>query len=215
MTAELLQRTANTQPLRCLFDIGSDTTLVNVRALPKGAHAKTVTGTNVTGVHGARLLNKEIHLEDIGIPEFSPIRRIPGPVRAKVFNNPDAAYDVIQGMDLLQVLGIDVRCSTKTVTWNNMVIPYRPSNDFDSAATTLTFLANDDPLDESKPPREDTSPLLYFILNMKKWIHILLHNNKSISMMTKNKSWSSFLPSTTSCSLGSLVVIHIVRYTCM
>jgi hypothetical protein len=29
-----------------------------------------------------------------------------------------------------------------------MVIPFRPSNYFDSAATTLTFLANDDPLDK-------------------------------------------------------------------
>jgi hypothetical protein len=121
---------------------------VNLGALPKGAHTKTVTGTNVTGVHGARLLNKEVLLEDIGFPEFSPTRRIPGPVRAKVFHIPDAAYDVILGMDLLQVLGIEVRCSTKTVTWHDMIIPFRPSNYFDSAATTLTFLANDDPLDE-------------------------------------------------------------------
>jgi hypothetical protein len=118
-------------------------------------------------------------------------------VRAKVFHNPDAAYDVILVMDLMQFLGSDVRCSTKTVTWNDiMVIPFRPSNYFDSAATTLTFLANDDPLDESKPPRRDTSPLLYFMLNMKRWIHILLHNNKSISTMTNDKSRASFLPNT-------------------
>jgi hypothetical protein len=79
---------------------------VNLRALPKGAHAKTVTSTSVTGVHGARLLNKEVLLEDIGFPEFSPTQRIPGPVRAKVFHDPDAAYDVILSMDLLQVLEV-------------------------------------------------------------------------------------------------------------
>jgi hypothetical protein len=79
-------------------------------------------------------------------------------VRAKVFHNPNATYGVIQGMDLLQVLGIDVRCSTKTVTWNDMVILFRPSNYFDSAATTLTFLANDDPLDEIEATKAGCKP---------------------------------------------------------
>ena len=65
-----------------------------------------------------------------------------------MFNNPNAAYDVILGMDLMQVLGIDICCSTKTVAWNDLIIPFRPSNYFDSAATTLTFVAEDDPLDE-------------------------------------------------------------------
>ena len=149
MTVGYLQRTSNSTPLRCLFDTGSDTTLVNRRALPKGANTRTVHGTHVTGLHGTKQLNQEVLLEDIGFPEFSPTQRIPGPVRAKVFDNPNASYDIIMGMDLMQVLGIDVRCSTKTVTWNDLVIPFRPSNYFDSAATTITFLAEDDPFEEA------------------------------------------------------------------
>jgi hypothetical protein len=88
---------------------------VNFRALPKGANARTVTGTKVTGVHSVKPLDQEVLLEDIGFPEFSPTQRIPGRVRTKVLNNHDAAYDVVLGMDLMQVLGIDIRCSTKTV----------------------------------------------------------------------------------------------------
>jgi Reverse transcriptase (RNA-dependent DNA polymerase)/RNase H-like domain found in reverse transcriptase len=34
------------------------------------------------------------------------------------------------------------------VAWNDLIIPFGPSNYFDSAATTLTFVAEDDPLDE-------------------------------------------------------------------
>ena len=120
MTVGSLQSTSNATPLRCLFDTGSDTTLVNRRALPKGAHPKTVSGTNVTGIHGVQHLKQEVLLEDIGFPEFSPTQRIPGPVRTKVFNNPNAAYDVILGMDLMQVLGIDICCSTKTVAWSGL-----------------------------------------------------------------------------------------------
>jgi hypothetical protein len=112
------------------------------------ANAKTVSGTNVTGIHGVKHLDQEVLLEDIGFPEFSPTQRNPGPVRTKVFNNPNAAYDVILGMDLMQVLGIDIRCSTKTVAWNDLVILFRPSNYFDSAATTHIFVVEDDPLNE-------------------------------------------------------------------
>ena len=97
--------------------------MANIRALPKGAHAKTVPGTKVTGVHGGRVLNQEVLLEDIGFPEFSPTQRIPGPIRATIFHNDDSVYDIILGMDVMQVLGIDVSCSTKTVTWNGLKVP--------------------------------------------------------------------------------------------
>lgn len=153
MTVGFVQRTVNPKPLRCLFDTGSDKTLFNRRALPKGANTKTVPGTQVTGIHGIHQMNQEVLLENVGFPEFSPTQRIPGPIRATVFDNPDASYDIILGMDLMQVLGIDVRCSTKTVTWNDLVVPFRPSNYFDSEATTLAFTAEDDPLDVADAAR--------------------------------------------------------------
>ena len=85
MTVGRIQNTSNQAPLRVLFDSGLDKTMANESILPKGAHAKTVTGTRVAGLHGAKLLNHEILMEEIGFPEFSPTQRIPGPVGATVF----------------------------------------------------------------------------------------------------------------------------------
>ena len=118
MTLGLVQNVPNNRPLKVLFNTGSDKTMANIRILPKGAHAKSVTGTRVTGVHGGKLLNQEILLSDIRFPEFSPTQHIPGPTRATVFTNPESNYDIILGMDVMQVLGININCSTKTVSWN-------------------------------------------------------------------------------------------------
>ena len=108
MCAGQVQRVASTYPLRVLFDSGSDVTLFSVRALPTRVHAKTVEGNKVVGVHGLKFLNQEVTLEDIVFPEFSATKRVPGPVRAKIFNNADSNCDVIIGMDVMQALGINV-----------------------------------------------------------------------------------------------------------
>ena len=144
MTVGMVQNVRNTKPLKVLFDTGSDKTMANMRILPKGAHAKTVNGTRVTGVHGGRVLNQEVLLGEVSFPEFSPTQRIPGPIRATVFHNPESNYDIILGMDVMQVLGIDINCSTKTITWNGNTVPVRPSNYFEEANFSLTMSAEED-----------------------------------------------------------------------
>jgi hypothetical protein len=99
-------------------------------------------------VHRGKILKQEVFLEDIGFPEFSLTQWIPGPIRSVVFQNPESTCDVILGVDAMQALGIDVSCSTKTVTWNGMMIPFRPSNCFDQGATAFAFAMEDDPFDE-------------------------------------------------------------------
>jgi len=142
MTVGSIQNTPNKKPLRVLFDTGADVTMANYRILPKGANPKTVPATNITGVHDSNQHNQQILIEDVGLPEFSPSQRIPGPIRATMFRNDKCQYDLIIGMDLLQVLGIQIDCATKTVTWQDMRIPFRPSNYFDIASFTLE--ADDD-----------------------------------------------------------------------
>ena len=105
----------------------------------------TVQGTRVTGIHGTELLNQQVLLEDMSFPEFSPTQRIPGPLRATMFRNDESAYDIIVGMDTMQALGIDIKCSTKSITWNGITVPFRPSNYFTD--TTFAFVTEDDPLD--------------------------------------------------------------------
>ena len=138
MTAGSVQGHKCLTPLKVLFDTGSDKTMFNSRALPAGANPKTVDGHRVTGIHGTELLNKEVMLTDVSLPEFSPTQRIPGPIRATIFNNENSKYDAIIGMDFMQAIGLDVLCSTKTITWNGNTIPFRPSDYFDNQ----TFLAS-------------------------------------------------------------------------
>ena len=115
MYARKIQKNDSGQPLKILFDTGSDKTMFNLRALPKGTSPKTVDGQRVVGVHGVELLNREVLLEDICLPEFSATQRVAGPIRAVIFNNKESTYDVIIGMDVMQVLGIVVDCATKTI----------------------------------------------------------------------------------------------------
>ena len=130
MFARKIQRNGSGQPLKVLFDTGSDKTLFNLRALPKGTSPKTIEGQRVVGVHNTEILNQEVLLEDICFPEFSATQRVPGPIRAVVFKNPESTYDVIIGMDLLQPLGFIINCDTKTISWNDNVVPFRPADYF-------------------------------------------------------------------------------------
>ena len=95
-----------------------------------------------------KILNQEVLLEDIGFPKFTPTQQIPGPICVTVFHNLESNYDVILSMDIMQVLGIDFSCSTKTVPWNELMIPFRPSNYFDKGATTFAFAEEEDPCEE-------------------------------------------------------------------
>jgi len=101
-------------PLCILFDSGSDTTLINQSALPKGAVAHIIAGGHkVNGIHGSAHLNQDVLMTGLCFPEFSPTQKIPGPIWATVFDNNESNYNIIIGMDLMSLLGIDINCSTK------------------------------------------------------------------------------------------------------
>jgi hypothetical protein len=111
---------------------GSDKTLINTRALPKGTKPSVNKGARFAGIHGTELLDKEVMLRNISLSEFSPTQKIAGPVRATLFDNSQSSYDVIVGMDLMQAVGINISCTTKTVSWNDNTIPFHPSDYFGS-----------------------------------------------------------------------------------
>jgi hypothetical protein len=130
MFARTIQKNKSGQPPKVIFDTGSDKTLFNLRALPKGTSPKTGKGQRVAGVHNTEILNQEVLLEDICFPEFSVTQRIPGPIKAVCFKNPESTYNVIIGMDLMQTLGIIVDCATNTISWNGNHVPFRPADYF-------------------------------------------------------------------------------------
>ena len=136
-------------PLKVLFDSGSDTTLLNRRALPKGANPRLVEPVAMTGVNSTKAHDQIVLLEGITFPEFSPTKKVSGPIEARVFDNPNSAYDVILGMDVLQVLGIDISCTTKTIVWDEERIPFHPKDYFseEHLMEALSAEMQTDPLD--------------------------------------------------------------------
>lgn len=150
MNCKMIQRTEFSAPLKVLFDTGSDRTMFNRRALPKGILPTTVPGQRYTTIHGSASLNNEVLLENLSFPEFSATRRVPGPVRASVYDNPNSVYDVILGMDVLQAIGFDISCSTKTIKWLDTFIEFRPVDYFSSSVLSASFASSsqDDPFDD-------------------------------------------------------------------
>jgi len=142
------------RPLRLLFDTGSDKTLVNYKALPKGASPSTGQGGRVTGVHGTAVLNQEVLITSLCLPEFSPTQKVPGPIRATMFKNDDSNYDLIIGMDLLQALGIDVMSSSKRVMWGDLTIPFRPSDYFVTHTFDASSISSEDNPDDEALAKE-------------------------------------------------------------
>lgn len=142
-------KTTNASPPRVLFDTLSDTTLYNFKSLPKGIVPRRVQGQRTTRVHGLKELNREVLIDRVCLPEFSPTQRIVGPIRCKVYDNPESSYDLIVGQDVLQLLKIKIDCDTKTVTWNNNMIPFHPTDYFEqSDVLEAMALEADDPLEE-------------------------------------------------------------------
>jgi hypothetical protein len=86
----------------------------------------------VTGVTTSALLDKEVLIEDMILPEFSATTCILGPINAIIMDNVESSYDFIIGMDLMQTLGIDIHNLSKTIVWGNLRVPFKPHDYFSS-----------------------------------------------------------------------------------
>jgi hypothetical protein len=77
-------------------------------ALPPGVNPSFGQKRHVTSVTSSALLDKEVLIEDMILPEFSATTWILGPIRAIIMDNVESSYDLIVGMDLMHKLEIDV-----------------------------------------------------------------------------------------------------------
>jgi hypothetical protein len=114
--AKKIQNVASDEPLKTLFDPGSDKTCINRRVLPTGVNGKTVDTLAVNTLNGIDEISQKVVLEGLTLPEFSATQRTDKKASAHVFNQPDSPYDLIFGLDLLVPLGIDISCLTQTMT---------------------------------------------------------------------------------------------------
>ena len=70
---QMQQQTIKTHPIVCLFDLGSDVTLIHQRAIPRHITIMT-SGDPITGITMVRTFasNKTVMLQGLSLPELSP-----------------------------------------------------------------------------------------------------------------------------------------------
>jgi hypothetical protein len=127
-----IQQTKVNILLKVLFDSRSDKTIFKRSSLPQGIEPSTVKKRKVSGVNTSSVTNQDVLLTDITLPEFLSSQRVPGPIRAIVINM-DAQYDLIIGMDVMQVIGLDLHNLSKTFVWNGNHVPFKSHDYFDDA----------------------------------------------------------------------------------
>jgi hypothetical protein len=86
----------------------------------------------VTGVTSSALLDKDVLIEDMILPEFYATTCILGPIRAIIMDNIESSYDLIIGMDIMQKLEIDIHNLSKTIVCGQLQVPFKPHDYFSS-----------------------------------------------------------------------------------
>jgi hypothetical protein len=105
-----IQQTKVNILLKVLFDSRSDKTIFKRSSLSQGIEPSTGKRHKVSGMNASSVTNQDVLLTDITLPEFLLSQRIPGPICAIVMKM-DAQYDLIIGMDVMQVIGLDLHNS--------------------------------------------------------------------------------------------------------
>jgi hypothetical protein len=103
----LIQQTKANILLKVLFDSGLDKTIFKRSSLPQGIEPSTEKKQKVSGMNASSVVDQHVLLTDISLPEFLLSQRIPGPIRALIMPM-DTQYDLIIGMDVMQVIGLDL-----------------------------------------------------------------------------------------------------------
>jgi hypothetical protein len=128
----MMQNTRVDCLLCVLFDSGADKMMMKRSVLPLGVNPSLGRKRQVTGVTTSALLDKEVLIEDMILPEFSATTHISGPICAIIVENVESSYDFILGMDLIQTLRIDIHNLSKTIVWGNLQVPFTPHDYFSS-----------------------------------------------------------------------------------
>ena len=81
-----IQNRPSCQPLKVLFDPGSDLTFIHQHVLPQGTNGKTVPPRQIKTLHGVKAINQMVVIKDISFPEFSPTQRVDKALQAYVYD---------------------------------------------------------------------------------------------------------------------------------
>jgi hypothetical protein len=130
--ARKTRNVASDQPLKTLHDPGTNETFVDRRILPKGANGKTVNPPPIKALNGVDIISQKSILEGLTLPEFSATQRMDKRAQAHVSDQPNGPCDLVLRLDLSALLGIDIWCLTRTITWLDQTVPWKPKSCFDN-----------------------------------------------------------------------------------
>jgi hypothetical protein len=101
-------------------------------SLPQDIEPSTGKKRKVSGMNASLVIDQYVMLKDITLPEFLLSQHIPGPTQALIMPM-DAQYDLIIVMDVMQVIGLGLHDSSKTIVWNSNHMPFKSYDYFDDA----------------------------------------------------------------------------------
>jgi hypothetical protein len=79
-------------------------------------------------VNTSSVINQNVLLTDITFP----VLVFTTPIHAIVMDM-EAQHDLIIGMDIMQVIGLDFHNSSKTIVWNDKRVPFKSHDYFEDA----------------------------------------------------------------------------------
>ena len=125
LIAQSVQNIPFARPLKILFDTGSDISFINSSCLPKGTVPR-ILATSSRGLTAAGLFSSKrlVTLKEIVLPEFTRSKHISA-WDFYLFDAP-CPYDILIGREFLNTLKIDPLCSTRTTTWGDFSVPFKP-----------------------------------------------------------------------------------------
>ena len=100
-----IHRKPNTRLLQVLLDSGGSSTIINRQILPKGCVPMTCLTFSMKTAAGPFMTNQRLTMKDITLSEFNTNVNIEN-LNVYVFHQPDCAYNVICGRDLLSLAGM-------------------------------------------------------------------------------------------------------------
>ena len=131
------------RPLVILLIDGSSGSLINQRAIPRGAvPSKSPKSHITTTASGSFDTSLTVGLKNIQLPEFSNGRKIEG-WNCRIFNSSECQYDIIIGLDLMRHIGIDNFFSTDTIQWIDRSVKMKHPHHYDLMITNLNRIYED------------------------------------------------------------------------
>jgi hypothetical protein len=138
---EMTDRHGRLRPVRILLDSGTTSTIV-LREFIQNDHISSYKHkATLWGTLGGVFQTKRKALFQLKLPEFSGNKTISWTAHVDETTPADKAqYDVIIGSDLLEDLGIDLKYSDQTITWDGTSIPMKERGTLtDSGVTEMLY----------------------------------------------------------------------------